>query len=321
MSAVSFNEKSLVLLFILLPFCIQSATAQDNSAKTATGLHQSVTPDSAKAKKSSLKTGITYNSNSVFLARTDSVATSVFNFGITYTLKSGIFFSGTVNYVPNRQFDNLDGGSVETGYNYEKDNFSAGVTLSKYFAAFNSTQLVSALDATLGAEVSYNINDIVTPSAHVDYALVKSGGNDFILTGGLAHEFTIEKPFAAKDKLSIEPAIHINAGTQNFYNTYYIRQQASLQARINAKSKGKGKGVATTATATLVTPTTTAASKFQVLAYEVSLPFSYSIKKVSAEFLPVYAVAVNKIDDNGTSTFYLPNSSVFYFQVALSYTF
>jgi len=311
----------LVLSLFLFPFYITTAAAQDNGAKAATGLHQSVTPDSAKAKKSSLKTGITYNSNSVFLARTDSVATAVFNFGVTYTLKSGIFFSGTVNYVPSRQFDKLDGGSAETGYNYEKDNFSAGVTLSKYFAAFNSTQLISALDATLGAEVSYDINDIVTPSAHVDYALVKSGGNDFILTGGLEHEFTIDKPFAAKDKLSIEPAVHLNAGTQNFYNTYYTRQQASLQARINAKSKGRGKGVVTTTAVTQVTPTTTSASKFQVLAYEFSLPFTYSVKKVSAEFLPVYALALHKIDDNGTNTFYLPNSSVFYVQVALSYTF
>jgi len=314
-------KKALFLLPFLLPVYTKYARAQDNSAKASTGLHQSVTADSAKAKKSSLKAGITYNSNSVFLARTDSVATPVFNFGITYTLKSGIFFSGTANYVPSRQFDQLDGGSLETGYNYEKDNFGAGITLSKYFAAFNSTQLISALDATLGAEVSYNLNDIVTPSVHVDYALVKSGTNDFILTGGLAHEFTIDKPFGAKDKLSIEPAFHINAGTQNFYNTYYVRQQASLQARINAKSKGKGKGVVTTTTVTQVTPTSTTASKFQALAYEFYVPFSYSVKKLSAEFSPVYATAVNKINDTGTSTVSLPNSSVFYFQAAVSYTF
>lgn len=314
-------RKIFLLLPFLLPFCTQHAAAQDNGAKASTGLHQSATPDSAKAKKSSLKAGITYNSNSVFLARTDSVATPVYNFGLTYTLKSGIFFSGTVNYIPSRQFDQLDGGSLETGYNYERDNFSAGVNLSKYFAAFNSTQLISALDAVLGAEVSYNINDIVTPSAHVDYALVKSGGNDFILTGGLAHEFTIDKPFAAKDKLSVEPAFQINAGTQNFYDTYYIRQQTSLQARINAKSKGKGKGVVTTTTFTQVTPTTTTASKFQVLAYEFSVPFTYSVKKLSAQFSPVYGIAVNKIYDTGASTAYLPSSSVFYIQAALSYTF
>ena len=314
------NQIDLLLVSCFLFFYILPANGQENGINKA-GLHAAVPIDTVKKKHSALKIGLTFNSNSVFLARTDSVATPVFNTGLTYTLKSGIFFAGTVNYVPSRQFDKLDGGSLETGYNYEKHNFSGGVTLSKYFATFNSTQLISALDATLGLDASYNIANIVTPSAHVDYALVKSGGNDFILTGGLAHDFTIEKPFSAKDNLSIAPAVHFNAGTQNFYNTYFIRQQTSLQGRLNARSKGKGKGVTATTPTTTTTPVVTNVNKFQVLAYEFSVPVSYTNRKFAAEFTPVYAIAVHKTDDNGTNTFYLPNSSVFYFHFALSYAF
>ncbi|GAC1303976.1 MAG: hypothetical protein NVSMB24_10760 [Mucilaginibacter sp.] len=282
---------------------------------------QAQNTDTVKHKKPTLKFGLTYNSNSVYLGRTDSVTIPVYNLGATYTLKNGIFFSGTVNYVPSREFDKLDGGAIETGYNFEHDNLSGGITVSKYFSSFNSTQLISALDAVIGAELSYNLFDVITPSAHIDYVLGNGGGNDLILTGGIAHDFTIAKPFAAHDQLSIEPAIHFNAGSQNFYNTYVIRKQKSETARKNFRSKGKGNGNVVTTTSTQVTTGTTNFNKFEVLAYEFNLPFTYTVKKFAVEVNPVYAIAVHKIDDNGTNTFYVPNTSVFYLQLAVSYTF
>src|ERR1700756_858517 len=52
--------------------------------------------DTVKHKKASLKVGLTYSNNAVYLARTDSVATPNWGLGVTYTLKSGIFFEGMV---------------------------------------------------------------------------------------------------------------------------------------------------------------------------------------------------------------------------------
>ncbi len=309
-----FKHYSILLFLFLCTFVI---TAKAGAADTA----KQKKTDTVKVKKASFKIGTTYNSNSVYLARTDSVAIPIYNLGLTYTLKNGIFFSGTVNYVPSREFDKLDGGSLETGYNFEANNLSGGVSVSKYFSSFNSTQVISALDASLGAELSYNVFDVITPSIHVDYVLGNGGGNDFLLTGGMAHDFSIDKPFAAHDKLSIEPAIHFNAGSQNFYSTYFIRKQVSEVARKNLRSKGKGVGNTVTTTTTQLVPGTTNFSKFQVLAYEFNLPFTYTIKKIAVEINPVYAIAVHKIDDNGTNTFYVPNSSVFYLQLAVSYTF
>ncbi|HVS91368.1 MAG TPA: hypothetical protein VHE59_05000 [Mucilaginibacter sp.] len=282
--------------------------------------------DTVKHKKSSLKVGLSYASNAVYLARTDSVATPNYGLGLTYTLKSGIFFGATVNYIPSRQFDKLDAGELETGYNFDADNLSGGVSVSKYFASFNSTQVISALDATLGAELSYDLFDVVTPSIHADYALVRSGdGNDIILTAGLGHEFEIDTLFTPKDHFSIEPKIELTAGTQHFLSTYYVlKNNGAAQRQQHANGKGKGSGKtsgSSSGSSTQSNPVTTNANKFQTLAYEFTLPVGYSWKKIGFSFTPAYAVAVNKITDDGTTTSYLPNSSVFYFTVGLSYTF
>ena len=316
-------------LFITTTVKAQKSTAT-KSAKTAVAAKDTASKkDTVAHKKSSLKVGLTYSSNAVYLARTDSIATPNYGLGLTYTLKSGIFFAAEVNYIPSRQFNKLDAGGLEAGYNFDLDNLSGGIAISKYIAAFNSTQVISALDATVGAGLSYNLFDVITPSIHADYALVKSGGNDFLLTGGLGHEFEFEKVFTQKDHLSLEPKVEVVAGTQNFLSTYYTRKKNSAAQRQQYQNThGKGKKSTSTSTTTTTTNSsgqttsiTSSASKFQTLAYEYTLPISYSWKKIGFSVTPTYAVAVHKITDDGTTTTYLPNSSVFYVQVGLSYTF
>ena len=319
-----------ILFFSISTFVQAQKTDPTKSAKTAVTAAKDTASkkDTVAHKKSSLKIGLIYSSNAVYLARTDSIATPNYGLGLTYTLKSGIFFAAEVNYIPSRQFDKLDAGGLEAGYNFDLDNLSGGIAISKYIAAFNSTQVISALDATVGAGLSYNLFDVITPSIHADYALVKSGGNDFLLTGGLGHEFEFEKVFTQGDHLSFEPKAEVVAGTQNFLATYYTRKKNSATQRQQYKtthSKANGKNSTSTSTTITSSPQTTAvtssASKFQTLAYEYTLPISYSWKKIGFSFTPAYAVAVHKITDDGSTTTYLPNSSVFYVQVGLSYTF
>ncbi len=266
--------------------------------------------DSVENKKSSLKIELGYASNSVFLGRTDSIATPAFSPSLTYTLKSGIYFSGSVSYIPNRQTNKFDGGSIGAGYNFDLGNFSGGVSLEKYFSSFNSTQIISSLNGTAGAELSYN-SDFITPSVHAALALGNSGGGtDFILTPGFSHDFEVDKPFSTNDKLTISPAAHLNAGTQNFYSTYFIRK-----AKRELKLKTNGKGTLSS------TSSAAGSGKFQVLDYEFALPIAYQIKKFGFGIVPTYAIAVNKINDSTTQTAYTKNSSVFYLECAISYTF
>lgn len=55
--------------------------------------------------------------------------------------------------------------------------------------------------------------------------------------------------------------------------------------------------------------------------YEFTLPMSYTFKRFSFEPNPVYAVAVHKFADDGTKTYNVPNSSVFYFEGGVSFIF
>jgi len=316
---------TILILFFFTAAIVKAQTPDAaKSTKTATAKDTASKSDTVKNKKSSLKIGLTYSSNSVYLARTDSIATPNYGLGITYTLKSGIYFSGEVNYIPSRQYDRLDAGNLEAGYNFDLDNLSGGVSISKYIASFNSTQVISAIDATVGAELSYDLFDVVTASVHGDYALVKSDGNDIIITGGLSHEFEFEKVFTKGGHLSIEPKAELTAGTQNFLSSYYVLKRnsaAKRQQHQNANAKGLTKAASTSTSSSKTTSVTSNSNKFQTLAYDFSLPVSYSWKKFGVSFTPAYAIAVHKITDDGSTTSYLPNSSVFYFQVGVSYTF
>lgn len=322
----------LSFLFAGTALCAAAKTNKISDAPFYKDTTASKTDTAKNVKKASLELRAGFANNTVFLGRTDSVAISSYNLGLTYTLKCGLFFSGSVNYIPSRQFDKVDGGGLEAGYNFDANNLSGGIALSKYFASFNSTELVSALDATVRGELSYDLYEVVTPSVEAEYALGRSGGgNDFLLNTGLTHEFGFDKVFAAHDHLGISPAFHMNSGTQNFYTTYITRKNASAGKRAlhgSASVKGNGKGV-TVGTSTTTTTTgkgstttqTTSSNKFQVLDYEWSMPITYGVKKFTFEFSPIYAIAVHKIYDDGTSTTSLPNSSVFYFQAAVSYKF
>lgn len=325
---IKYTLIALTSLFLIVTMVKAQGASTKSARMVATAAKKDTAgrQDTVKHKKASLKVGLTYSNNTVWLARTDSVAIPNYGVGLTYTLKSGLFFSGSVSYVPSRQFDKIDAGNFEAGYNFDVNNLSGSIAVSKYVAAFNSTQVISALDASVGAGLSYNLFDIITPSVHADYALVKSNGNDFMLSGGLSHEFDFEKVFAPKDNLSIEPKFEMIAGSQNFLSTYYtLKKNSAVQRQLHKNGNGKGKGATTTTTTTATTttsnPVTTNNNKFQTLAYEYTLPIGYSWKKVGFSFTPAYAVAVHQITDDGTTTTYQPNSSVFYFQIGLSYTF
>lgn len=286
--------------------------------------------DSTPSHAASLKINAGYLSNGVYLGRSDTAAISSVIPGLTYTLKSGFFFSGSVNYVPSRQFNKLDGGSLETGYTYDHKDLSIGIVLSKYFSSFSSTEIISAINASLGAELTYNFFNTVSPSVKINYALGKGGGgSDFIFNGGLSHEFAIKKIFNLHDQLSITPSIQLNAGTQNFYSSYFIRKSKSDKIRKNYKNSHSAKGSAKSGipvSAVVVTPGTGTQvninqRKFQILDYEYALPLSYSFHHFTLEMNPIYAVAVHKFIDAGTQTTNVANSSIFYLEAGLSLKF
>ena len=293
-------QKSVYSLFVLVFFTTSRLLAQHT--------------DSLSDKKSKLTLGIGYLSNSVFLGRADSVTTPLFNTSLLYTLKSGIFFSGSINYIPSRETNKLDGGSIGAGYNFDHNNLSGGFEINKYLSSDNSTLVIAALSATIGASLSYDIANFVTPTMHAEFALGKSGGgNDIILTPGLTHDFSIEHPFSAHDNLDITPGVFLNAGTQNFYSTYYLRKDKRtlrLKTSKNGLSGQKPANAKSVNTSTLV-----------LLDYEFIMPVNYTCGKFGVELTPSYARAVNTSISSASQTTSVNKTSIFYVSAGVTFTF
>lgn len=257
-----------------------------------------------------------YSSNNVFLGRSDSAITPVFNTTLTYTSKWGFFLSGQLDYIPSQVTNKIDGASLEAGYNFEHNNLHLGAALTKFINSRNSTLVTAGLKATAEAEVSYNIGDLITPSLHSTFALNKSGGgNDIILTPGLVHEFYFSHLFSEEDDLEINPGIFLNAGTQNFYSFYYIKKKKNT---VRTKTYKKSTAATTKSKKVLKTVST---NKLVMLDYEFLLPINYSIGKFGLELTPSYARAVNKSISVESQTTPVNATSVFYVNAAVAFTF
>ncbi len=148
------------LSLIIIFFCISSLHV----------IAQTVSIDDDKS--TGLKGGISYLSNNVFMGRTDLITSKTITPEITYNFKSGIYVSGSADFIPGKKSRILDGSSLELGYNYEiNDNLYGGLSFSKYFYSSNSTRITSAISSFANAYLNYDLDDIVTPEISASYSI------------------------------------------------------------------------------------------------------------------------------------------------------
>lgn len=206
-------------LFSVFLMCVinNAYSKKINSIKSDTT--ESKKDTSSKApKKASLKFGVDYLSNNVFVGRTDTVTTPIITPNIKYTFKSGVYFSGSLEILPNRKKNKLIGGDLALGYDFDlTDDLSGGVSFTKLFYSATSTQVSSSISSTLNGNLDYDIADIVTASVGLDYNINKANiASDFMFNFGLSHDFIAEGIFGDKDILLISPMVASNTGTQKF---------------------------------------------------------------------------------------------------------
>ena len=264
-------------------------------------------------KQASFKIGVNYLSNNVFMGRADTVRTPTIIPDIKYTFKNGVYLSGTANYIPNRVTNKLDGGSASLGYDYDiTEDFSGGVSFTKLFYTANSTQIGSAIGSTINANLMYDIASIITPTVSVDYNFLKQGfGHDVFVNAGLSHDFAIEPVFGNKDLFIISPMVALNAGTQNFYDAYFIVKKYKLTAKAQALEAAAEK---------LITKRKEQLSKFNMLDYEFSAPVEYKAGVLILSFTPTYSIAENKLPPR-ISKGMINGSGIFYFETGAALKF
>lgn len=277
---------------------------------TDTVKRDSVKKDTAK-EKATIKFGVDYLSNNVFMGRTGLVATPTIAPEAKYTFSSGIYFSGSMDYLPNNKTKNLDGGDIAAGYDFDlTDDLTGGISFTKLFAGANSNRIGSSISSTFNANLDYDFGDIITASVSGDYNLNKQGvNNDEIATFGLSHDFIALKIFAQKYLILISPTVAANMGTQNFYDAYLTKKvfkNAKRTANQNA----------------LITQFEQNVNQFKLLDYEFSVPIEYKAGHFIFQFIPTYAIVENGFKPAAAKALGVADqASIFYFTTGVALKF
>jgi len=297
-------------LFFLLLLSASSAFAQTTTTEDPEDLLDKLETLAKQEKKASFKVGVNYMSNNVFMGRADTVKTPTILPGMKYIFKNGIYLAATADYIPNRVTNRLDGGSAALGYDFDiTDDFIGGVSFTKLFYNNNSTQIGSSINSTLNANLSYDIADVITPMISADYNFLKQGfGHDIFLNVGISHDFAIDGIFGNKVLLIISPSINANAGTQNFYDAYFVLKKYKLTSSLLQAAES------------LIISKRDKLSKFKLLDYELSAPVEYKAGVLILSFTPTYAVAENKLPPRVTKGM-VPGSGVFFFEAGVALKF
>jgi hypothetical protein len=295
-------------LFVILLISLFRTTASAQTASVDT------IGDLKSEKKASFKIGVNYLSNSVYFGRADTVKTPVIEPSLKYTFKSGIYFSGNMQFIPNRATNKLDGGSLGAGYDYDiNDNCSGSISFTKLFYNVTSTQIGSSIGSTINGEIDYDIADIITPSLSVDYDFLKQGfGSDVLVNFGIAHDFAKLGIFGDDDLGIISPTATVNAGTQNFYDAYLTLKKYKLTKKGKAREAAAEK---------LLTAQDAKLARFNLLDYEFSAPVEYKTGKFIFSFTPTYALAENKLPPRINKGLEDINGGMFYFEMGASVKF
>jgi len=266
------ENKPLLCLIISILLCSSLTYAQD-SLLTAS--------DTVPIKrKSHFKIELGYLSDNVYLGRSDSVKIPYVTAGVRYIHRSGLFAGVSANYLSTEGRTDLF--ELTGGYMMSKGNWDAEISGTKYYYNANSY----SVNAETKGEISlYSAYDLGWVSPSITAGMKFSQATDYTATLGVEHDFSF-----LDERLQVEPAIYVNASTQNYYNAYYQKRKYATNR------KGQQKAVGT------ITASTEDASAFRILDYELSVPVEYTKRRFTIGITPVYAIPVNANHINITVT-------------------
>lgn len=276
--------------------------------------HNLIAQDTTTIENSDLsywEAGISYLSNSTYLGRQDSSKVPYITPTIGYYNKSGLFITGSMSYLNSAAVSRIDLIEFQAGYTLVIKKFAGEISATKDFYNSQSQNVKSETKGNLNAVASYDLG-FIKPT--VQGGIVFNSTDDYNAGFGLEHSF-----FFDDDNFEIAPSFLLNASTQNYYNTYYIKKKY-------AKKKKNPTGPGTTISAYLPN-----ASEFKIMDYQFSLPMDYSAGKFIFNFTPTLAIPVNPNIVTTTTT--LPSgfsstktkveklSNLFFWSVGVTYSF
>jgi hypothetical protein len=242
--------------------------------------------DSTAEKKNEFNASINYQSNLHYFGRTDSLKSSGLFPIVGYQLKNGLYVQGTAVFVQNPATPlSYTGASAELGYKFpDREHFEGNIFVSKFFYKDQSVMVQSALNAQTGINLTYK-NKIVNVNLAGD---LKFGDRtDVGATAGVDHLFVKKIEAWQKAAIAFMPSATINAGTQNFTQTYI--------------DKGNVVGIPVTR------QRTEQVERFAILSYEFSAPIVLVVGKMNVYVMPSYVMPQNLLTDieKGENLFYV----------------
>jgi hypothetical protein len=254
--------------------------------------------DSTEKQNVALKIGVNYNSGLNYFGRTDSLKSTGFFPMAELWLSKDFYLNAAPVFVNNAvQSMEYSGTVTSMGYLHSTDKWITNLYFLKPFYKQNSQLVQSALKAQAGMSFS-SLNKILNFTFGGDAKL--SDKMDFGATVGVDH--LIKKQMTHGLVLVVDPAFYTYAGTQNFTNTYYKKKPGFLLLPGSSEQ---------------VSENTT---KFNVLAYEFSVPVVFAKGNWMALLTPSYIIPQNLVTIVGRPDLSERGQQMFYATIGLKYT-
>lgn len=265
-------------------------------------------------KSSYFQVDLSYRSDAVFMGRKDSLEAPYVYPSMTYHHKSGFYGSGSLSYLTKSEEQRVDLILFTGGYDFSIDKFYGDISATKYFFNDESYNVISEVEGDISAMLRYDF-DILNLSVLSSLYFNSDSSSDFFLSGEISHDI-VTNDF----KFQFTPTAGIYAGSQNFYEQFIVNRPQK-----GSGGAGGGHGSGSSNLLSSYYPSyevnTQESEKFNLLAFELSLPMWYIHPPFSVSFLPVLAFPMNP------ATFIVEDALVeedldttFYWMAGISYT-
>ncbi|MDP9229756.1 MAG: hypothetical protein M3O67_03665 [Bacteroidota bacterium] len=252
-----------------------------------------------KETKPQFKISINYNTHLNYYGRTDSLQSSGV-FPLAEVWFTPDFYVNAAPIFVNNSLKSFDyAGTVATaGYQFNSNNKWLGnfYVLKPFYK--ESSELVQSVLKAQGSASLTLLNNYLNVTAGGDVKF--SDKPDFGATAGLDHIFRV--PLSNEMILVFDPSAYLYAGTQQFSKSYYKKSNFLFLS-------GNEQQV------------TEFSSKFNILAYEFSVPVIFSNGKFQLLATPAYIVPQNLITVPGRPDLSERGKEMFYATIAMKVSF
>jgi hypothetical protein len=263
-------------------------------------LHSAQAQSDSTQQKPQFKLSVNYNTALNYYGRTDSLKSTGFFPLAELWLTSKLYVNAAPIFINNSLQQFAYAGTVATaGYQNVGAKWISSIYITKPFYQESSELVQSALKAQSGGSFTFQ-NNILNVTAGGDVKF--SDKTDYGATAGVDHLIRIQN--GKNGVLVFDPSIMVYGGTQNFQRSYYKKTKPGFLL-----FPGNGQQV------------TENVSRFNVLAYEISVPVIYAVGKVMLLATPSYILPQNLFSVPNRPDLSERGENLFYATLTANYSF